>query len=174
MLKLIRYVNEPQVIPYTCKKPYTCTADFFTWCAECNRDGDCGYLHFGVFNGHMIDGASVPWPINKLPAFHNWYGATNRDLDGLGHDILYMFRGHVDGMDKDLSAGECDDYYRGGKRCHGFGRGPAGIQDVFLNLAHNKRHWGNDSYGVKDKAILLWLPSPVFPEDYAPGGGGLQ
>lgn len=163
MLKLIRYVNEPKTIPYTCKKPYTCTVDFFTWCAECDRDGEHGYLHFGVLCGHKIDGASVPWPINILPAFHNWYGGTNKDLDGLGHDLLYLFEGKVDGLAKPLNYGECDDYYRGGKRCHGFGRGPAGIQDVFLNFAHTKRHWGRDEYEVKDRAALLWLPTDQLP-----------
>lgn len=146
-------------IPYTDDKPYSATSNFH-WYADCTIRGKRGKLHFYVKEGHKVDGASVPWPINKVEAFRNWYtdkgNPTKRNCAGVGHDILYMKKGEVKCLDKPLDIEECDDYYRGMKRCDGFGRLAASTQDFFLQLAHNKRHWGNDGYGVMELAEVEW------------------
>lgn len=143
------------------KNTFTFEAELTEWSAVCIIDGVKGVLKFSVKKGFKTDGCSAPWPFNKK--LKKWWGVGKKDAAAVGHDILYMFKGHVSGLPKSLGDEDCDDYLFGGWILAGVSQVWATLGDFFVNVAHNKCHWGADQYHVKDLASVTW--TPIMPDD---------
>ena len=94
--------------------------------------------------GFRCDGLSVPklfrWFIPSWDERNCLYNVA-----GALHDWLYATKGNC-GM---FTREECDDIFRGLLRESGINRFRAGCADKAVEIfAGNKRHWGNDGYGV--------------------------
>lgn len=114
------------------------------------RDGTTRNVQATFAPGFRCDGLSVPvifrWFLKSWDESNPLY-----NMAGAIHDWLYLTKGNG-GM---FSREECDDIFRGMLREAGIGRFRAGCADKGVELfAGNKRHWGNDSYGVGN---LVWL-----------------
>lgn len=77
---------------------------------------------------------------------------------GAVHDWLYSVKG-----DGKFSRSECDDIFRGVLREAGISRFKAGMMDWAVGVfAGNSRHWGNDSFKVKNLVkIEEYRPWPI-------------
>lgn len=100
--------------------------------------------------GFKCDGLSVPkmfrWFLKDWDPENELY-----NLAGALHDWLYATEG-VNGL---FSRSECDDIFRGLLRESGMNRFHASTADLMVGLfAGNKRHWGNDEYGIVPMARL--------------------
>ena len=120
-----------------------------------------GVISICLLDGYMTDGASTKWPISLLVP--NWRRGDDRyNAAPTAHDVLYGLQGVIRGLTKttpdiELSREECDDVIRGMWRCWGMGRFLAGCADKGLELcAGGSQHWGNDSYNVRDRAVVRW------------------
>lgn len=114
-----------------------------------------GTLNIFIKIGYMTDGASTFWPISLLVP--KWK-PDNDDYNAapVAHDVLYMLAGVCEGFV--LSREEVDDILRGIWRISGMSRFVAGCADKGVEIfAGGSRHWGNDSYGVKSKARVVWV-----------------
>lgn len=146
----------PISFPMEGDRPYIATKAY-GWSAICIIDGWRGLLTFDVSEGYISDGCSFQVPLLRNPPIRHWWGQPKMDCAALGHDILYMLEGRVNGLGRSLSVSECDDYIRGAWREGGMPRGWAGVADVCLNVAHTRRHWGSDGYNVRDKVKVNWV-----------------
>ena len=127
-----------------------------TLCFEMGKDGFvstakirfCGDATDG--QGFRCDGLSVPRLLRWfLPSWDERNGLYN--VAGAVHDWLYTTGGNF-GM---FTREECDDIFRGLLRESGKSRFKAGCADKAVEwFAGNKRHWGNDSYGVSSLARM--------------------
>lgn len=108
----------------------------------CGESTDC--------QGFRCDGLSVPRLLRWfLPSWDERNGLYN--VAGAVHDWLYATKGNC-GM---FTREECDDVFRGLLRESGKSRFKAGCADKAVEwFAGNKRHWGNDSYGVSSLARM--------------------
>ena len=155
VLSTIVPVNDDKPLPLEDNgKLYVATVSF-SFSAPCEIDGKFGTLWFNVQSGCNYNGASNPinWPIK------NYYGEAKKDICGLGHDILYAWGGEVTGLDRKLSAGECDDYIRGAMREAGFTRKEAGIVDRAVRWFAHFGHFGkkHDKEKMHTKTQVVWV-----------------
>lgn len=94
--------------------------------------------------GFKCDGLSVPSVFRWfLPSWDQKNELYN--IAGAVHDWLYATKGAYRVWTRE----ECDDIFRGVLRISGVSRFKAGVADKAVELfAGNRRHWGNDCYGV--------------------------
>lgn len=104
------------------------------------------------------DGASTFWPFSMLvPQWRE--GDDEYNAGPVVHDILYILEGQIqsEAGSVKLSREEVDDILRGIWRCWGMSRFVAGCADKAVELvAGGKKHWGNDSYNVKQFVSTRW------------------
>lgn len=151
----------PECFPFGAadKKSIRCATSNFDFHALCDIDGVRGHLWFYGSYGLQYNGASNPleWPIK------NYYDDSKKDCCGLGHDLLYAWGGEVEGLDRKLNAGECDDYIRGSMRCAGFNRKEAGIVDWAVRHFAHLLHFGkkHDKENMHNFSKIVWIPIGV-------------
>lgn len=110
-------------------------------------------LIFNIKSGFKCDGASIPLAFRWfLPSWDKKNHIYN--LGSAIHDGLYIHKGFMM-----FTREECDDILRGIWRESGISRFKAGVADKVVQLfAGGKKHWGNDSYGVRDLVSVYWHP----------------
>ena len=138
----VSYSNKPE---YTSQKEHHVYKNDVYVTVSVEKSDVVVKLRFRILPGFKCDGASIPFAFRWfLPSWDK-----NNDLYNLGssiHDGLYLHGGF--GI---LSREECDDVLRGIWRDSGISRFKAGVADKCVEwFAGGGKHWGNDSYGVKD------------------------
>lgn len=103
--------------------------------------------------GFRCDGLSVPRAFRWfLPSWDESNELYN--LAGAFHDWLYATQGAFGRWNRS----ECDDAFRGILRESGMSRFKASTADFAVGLfAGNSRHWGNDSYNVREMVLLTGI-----------------
>lgn len=135
-------------------------ASILIWLTRTYTDGkkEKALLEITLYPGYMTDGASTFWPISKLVP--QWIKDDEHyNAAPAAHDVLYLLGGIVEGEHEpiSLSREEVDDILRGIWRCWGMSRFVAGCADKGVEIfAGGKRHWKNDSYGVRKYVKTKW------------------
>lgn len=128
----------------------------FSFITHCKIDERLGDLYFNIFANCKYNGASNPinWPIK------NYYGESKKDCCGLGHDLLYAWGGKIKNLDRELKAGEADDYIRGAMREAGFTRKEAGLVDRMVRMFAHHGHYGikHDKEEMHLNSEIVWVP----------------
>lgn len=137
-------VSAPFVPVVSSAKPHIYKYDSFVT-ATIVKDDVKSIVDFHIRAGFKCDGASIPWAFRWfLPSWDKDNFVYN--LGSTVHDGLYIHKGF--GI---FSREECDDILRGIWRESGISRFKAGVADKCVEwFAGGGKHWGNDSYGVKD------------------------
>ena len=156
--------NVPEVFPFSGpdKNGLRAATMPLLFSADCEIDGVKGKLVFVCRAGMHYNGASNPleWPIK------NYYGDPKKDCCGLGHDLLYAHGGRVIGLDRRLTAGECDDFIRGAMREAGFSRTEAGLTDWAVRHFAHWFHFGekHDKERMHHVSSITWVPDMTAEE----------
>lgn len=135
-------------------------ANILVWLTRTYKDGkkEKALLEIVLKPKYKTDGASTFWPISKLVP--QWIPGDDKYNAGPAvHDVLYLLEGIVASEFEPvkLSREEVDDILRGIWRCWGMSRFLAGCADKAIEMvAGGKKHWGNDSYEVREFATSLW------------------
>lgn len=135
-------------------------ANILIWLTRTYTDGkqEKALLEITLYPGYMTDGASTFWPISKLvPQWRK--NDDHYNAAPTAHDVLYLLGGIIEGEHEpiSLSREEIDDILRGIWRCWGMSRFVAGCADKGVEIfAGGKRHWKNDSYGVRKYVKTKW------------------
>lgn len=136
------------------------TSNIAIWLTRTYTDGkkEKALLEITLYPGYMTDGASTFWPISKIVP--RWIKDDKYyNVAPTAHDVLYLLGGIVEGEHEpiSLSREEVDDILRGIWRCWGMSRFVAGCADKGVGIfAGGKRHWKNDSYGVRKYVKTKW------------------
>ena len=137
-------VSVPSVPVVTTTSPHVYEREAFLL-ATIVKDDVKFIADFHIRVGFKCDGASIPWAFRWfLPSWDKDNFVYN--LGSTVHDGLYANKGF-----NIFSREECDDILRGIWRESGISRFKAGVADKCVEwFAGGGKHWGNDSYGVKD------------------------